>query len=110
MIRIPQGNVWLLGDNPSNSRDSRDYGPVPVGLIMGKAVGKFDFATWQFGSMAAKSIPIKPDKPDSSKNSQSKGDFNDSNNQSSETKRTNNSVSDNPVNSTKEPSVGKESE
>lgn len=35
---VPQGHVWLEGDNKSNSTDSRDYGPVPIGLIRSKAV------------------------------------------------------------------------
>jgi len=30
---VPSGHVWLSGDNPSVSRDSRTYGPVPRGLI-----------------------------------------------------------------------------
>lgn len=42
-IRIPPGHVWLLGDNPSNSRDSRDYGPVPLALIKGKIMFKINF-------------------------------------------------------------------
>ncbi|XP_064635106.1 mitochondrial inner membrane protease subunit 1-like [Lineus longissimus] len=30
---VPKGHVWLEGDNKDNSKDSRDYGPVPMGLI-----------------------------------------------------------------------------
>ena len=30
------GHVWLEGDNKEMSLDSRDYGPVPKGLITGK--------------------------------------------------------------------------
>lgn len=37
---IPKGHVWLLGDNPEESIDSRHYGPVPIGLIQGKAICK----------------------------------------------------------------------
>ncbi|XP_077558507.1 mitochondrial inner membrane protease subunit 1 isoform X2 [Haemaphysalis longicornis] len=36
--RIPKGHVWLEGDNKENSTDSRSYGPVPLGLIRGRAV------------------------------------------------------------------------
>jgi len=32
----PPGRVWLEGDNKSCSFDSRDYGPVPEGLLVGK--------------------------------------------------------------------------
>ena len=35
---IPDGHVWLEGDNPRNSTDSRDYGPVPGALILGRAL------------------------------------------------------------------------
>ncbi|BGP44734.1 hypothetical protein JCM10450v2_000548 [Rhodotorula kratochvilovae] len=37
---VPAGHVWLAGDNASNSTDSRDYGPVPLGLIRGKVVAR----------------------------------------------------------------------
>ena len=36
MIQIPQGHVWVEGDNLSQSRDSRYYGPIPMGLIRGR--------------------------------------------------------------------------
>ena len=39
-VRVPKGHVWLAGDNASNSTDSRDYGPVPRGLLKGKVVGR----------------------------------------------------------------------
>lgn len=32
-IRIPQGHCWVEGDNASQSRDSRDFGAVPMGLV-----------------------------------------------------------------------------
>jgi hypothetical protein len=38
---IPPGQVWLLGDNQQNSLDSRSYGPVPLGLVVGRAFFKF---------------------------------------------------------------------
>lgn len=37
-IQIPKGHVWLTGDNRGNSHDSRDYGPVPIGLIFGNPI------------------------------------------------------------------------
>jgi signal peptidase I len=37
-IKIPRGHVWLQGDNIENSTDSREYGPVPMGLIVGKVL------------------------------------------------------------------------
>jgi len=33
---VPEGHVFLEGDNPPKSRDSRHYGPVPMGLVVGR--------------------------------------------------------------------------
>ena len=35
---IPEGHVFILGDNRANSRDSREFGPVPVETIEGRAI------------------------------------------------------------------------
>jgi inner membrane protease subunit 1 len=35
-VYVPTGHLWLGGDNAAMSRDSRTYGPVPVGLVRGK--------------------------------------------------------------------------
>lgn len=32
---VPKGHIWVAGDNASWSTDSRDYGPVPMGLVRG---------------------------------------------------------------------------
>ena len=37
-VRVPRGHVWLQGDNQSISRDSREYGPVPLALLRGRAM------------------------------------------------------------------------
>ena len=34
---VPRGFVFLLGDNPRMSDDSRRFGPVPVGSLVGRA-------------------------------------------------------------------------
>ena len=39
-IIVPRGQVWLQGDNSSTSRDSREYGPVPLTMLQGKAIYK----------------------------------------------------------------------
>ncbi|XP_055995626.1 mitochondrial inner membrane protease subunit 1-like isoform X2 [Ostrea edulis] len=33
IVKVPKGHVWLEGDNKAESEDSRDYGPVPYGLL-----------------------------------------------------------------------------
>lgn len=35
---VPKGHVFTLGDNRQNSRDSREWGPVPIENIKGKAL------------------------------------------------------------------------
>jgi hypothetical protein len=37
-IVIPRGYIWIEGDNPQNSSDSRYYGPIPIGLIRSRAI------------------------------------------------------------------------
>ncbi|OAD75232.1 hypothetical protein PHYBLDRAFT_110625 [Phycomyces blakesleeanus NRRL 1555(-)] len=39
-VNVPDGHLWLSGDNMSNSNDSRTYGPVPMGLLRGRVVAR----------------------------------------------------------------------
>ncbi len=38
-VRVPEGQLWVMGDNRNNSADSRaqGHGPVPADLVIGKA-------------------------------------------------------------------------
>ena len=36
MIRVPEGHLWMQGDNYTYSNDCRFYGPIPIGLIQGR--------------------------------------------------------------------------
>ena len=43
--QVPEGHVWLQGDNTLNSSDSRAYGPVPYALLRGRAFARFRVST-----------------------------------------------------------------
>ncbi|KAI0546352.1 peptidase S24/S26A/S26B/S26C [Xylaria curta] len=40
MIQVPKGHCYITGDNLPWSRDSRDFGPIPLALIKGKVIAK----------------------------------------------------------------------
>ncbi|CAK4031103.1 Signal peptidase [Lecanosticta acicola] len=39
-VVVPEGHVWVEGDNWRKTLDSNDYGPISKALIQGKAVAK----------------------------------------------------------------------
>ncbi len=44
---VPEGSLWVMGDNRTNSQDSRYFGAVPASSVTGKAV----FTYWPIGSI-----------------------------------------------------------
>lgn len=54
MVRVPEGHVWVSGDNLGWSRDSREVGPVPMGLVVGRILG-----TWGDWGMGWKGVGVR---------------------------------------------------
>lgn len=48
-IYVPEGYVFVLGDNLYNSRDSRHFGPVPLENVIGRAFKVY----WPFGRVGS---------------------------------------------------------
>ena len=43
-VTVPEGYIFVMGDNRNNSQDSTEIGPVPVNMLLGKAC----FVVWPF--------------------------------------------------------------
>ena len=51
--KVPEGHIFVLGDNRDNSQDSRYWGFLPVENLMGKAVG-----IWMSCEQSLFSLPL----------------------------------------------------
>lgn len=52
VVRVPEGHCWIAGDNLEWSRDSRLFGPLPLGLVRAKVlavVAPWESAKWLGG-------------------------------------------------------------
>lgn len=53
MIKVPEGHIWIEGDNQAWSKDSRDFGPIPLALVISRSswivVGNFQFQSLRPG-------------------------------------------------------------
>ncbi|KAK6917221.1 Peptidase S26 [Dillenia turbinata] len=54
-LGVPEGHTWVQGDNKYNSRDSRVFGAIPYGLIIGRAIWRVSILSLSFMHFALSS-------------------------------------------------------
>lgn len=45
-VIVPKGHIWIMGDNATHSRDSREYGPVPIALVQARLAYRVSLASF----------------------------------------------------------------
>ena len=40
-VKVPEGHIFVMGDNRNSSSDSRDIGPIPIENIQGRVILRF---------------------------------------------------------------------
>jgi signal peptidase I len=60
---VPAGDVFVMGDHRAQSVDSREFGPVAVDQVIGRAVIRFWPLDSGIGFLAVPSYPGVPDPP-----------------------------------------------
>ncbi|KAK4203650.1 putative mitochondrial inner membrane protease subunit 1 [Triangularia verruculosa] len=65
MLQVPEGHVYLVGDNLPASNDSRIFGPVPLGLIRSKVIASMEpsFQRGPFANFQWVKNPMTRDEP-----------------------------------------------
>lgn len=59
-VILQPGEVWLQGDNASNSYDSRMYGPLPKDSLVGPVIWKFNWwSSPHFGPVDQKNFDYR---------------------------------------------------
>ncbi len=53
---VPEDSVWVMGDNRTDSRDSRYFGPIPEDTVVGRAFVRI----WPLDRVAFFSFPAGP--------------------------------------------------
>lgn len=61
---VPPGHVFVMGDHRDASVDSRQFGVVPVGNVIGRAVLRF----WPLDTLGVLQTPTYPDLPPATAN------------------------------------------
>jgi inner membrane protease subunit 1 len=49
--QVPDGHCYVVGDNLKFSRDSRMFGPLPLGLVKAKVLGKLSTSEREWSSL-----------------------------------------------------------